>query len=159
MPTKSWISPDSKECLKRALAELRHDEDVVSAIRQRRVYVRPTLLSVRGVCGVLAVCGVAGLIGVAGMWMFGWHMFIGCLIAIFFLMCMLIIRIRVVLIWIVKAYQRFAPTSIRARCRFEPSCSEYMIQSIRKYGAIAGVAKGWYRIKRCSAMEFGVDYP
>lgn len=159
MPTKSWISADPKECIERALAELRHDENVVSAIRQRRVYVRPTVLSVHGVIGVLAVCGVAWLMGAVGSLIFGGGRFIGLSIAIFVLMCMLAIRIRVALIWVVKVYQRFAPESVRARCRFEPSCSEYMIQSIRKYGVVAGVSKGWCRIKRCSAMEFGVDDP
>ena len=59
----------------------------------------------------------------------------------------------------VKIYQRYAPASIREKCRFEPSCSEYMILSIEKYGLIKGVKKGINRLKRCHINDGGFDYP
>ncbi|GBD37516.1 Putative membrane protein insertion efficiency factor [bacterium HR36] len=40
-------------------------------------------------------------------------------------------------------------------CRFEPSCSEYMLQAVRKYGVLRGVAKGWWRILRCNPWTPG----
>ena len=40
-------------------------------------------------------------------------------------------------------------------CRFTPSCSEYMIQSLRKYGPIRGAAKGVWRICRCNPWNDG----
>lgn len=64
-----------------------------------------------------------------------------------------------ILIWFVKAYQRFAPISVRCMCRFEPSCSEYMILSLSKYGAIKGVAHGINRIWRCAHKDGGFDFP
>lgn len=69
------------------------------------------------------------------------------------------IRMKSIVIWVVKAYQHFAPIKIRDKCRFEPSCSEYMIISVEKYGVIKGIKKGLNRIYRCSHKDGGYDYP
>ena len=63
------------------------------------------------------------------------------------------------LIGLVLVYKAFAPMSVRSQCRFEPSCSTYMILSIKKYGIIYGVFKGICRIIRCRPPNGGVDYP
>lgn len=59
----------------------------------------------------------------------------------------------------VKIYQRYAPDSLRQRCRFEPSCSEYMILAIEKYGVFKGISMGLKRMKRCNVNGGGFDYP
>ncbi len=59
----------------------------------------------------------------------------------------------------VKIYQRLAPEAIRRRCRFEPSCSEYMLLAIEKYGLSKGLAMGIKRLKRCNINHCGYDYP
>jgi len=38
-------------------------------------------------------------------------------------------------------------------CVFYPSCSEYTIQAITKYGAIRGVLKGIKRITKCHPWQ------
>lgn len=63
------------------------------------------------------------------------------------------------LICIVKIYQRLAPDSLRNKCRFEPSCSQYMILSLEKYGALKGFFWGVKRIKRCKVGNGGYDFP
>lgn len=40
-------------------------------------------------------------------------------------------------------------------CRFEPSCSRYMIGAIRKYGPIRGLARGLARLARCHPWHPG----
>lgn len=60
---------------------------------------------------------------------------------------------------VIKLYQRYAPDSLRNKCRFEPSCSEYMILAIEKYGLIKGLKKGICRLKRCNINGGGVDFP
>ena len=56
-------------------------------------------------------------------------------------------------------YKAFAPMSIRNRCRFEPTCSTYMIMAIIKYGLFIGVIKGIKRLFRCKPPNGGVDLP
>ena len=62
-------------------------------------------------------------------------------------------------IWCIKVYQRYAADDVRKRCLFTPSCSEYMILSIEKYGAVRGIIKGIKRLRRCHAPNGGEDYP
>ena len=40
-------------------------------------------------------------------------------------------------------------------CRYEPSCSRYMIGALEKYGVVRGVAKGVARILRCHPWHPG----
>jgi putative membrane protein insertion efficiency factor len=40
-------------------------------------------------------------------------------------------------------------------CRFKPTCSEYMIQAIKKYGLIKGGFVGIKRIIRCNPWNKG----
>lgn len=76
-----------------------------------------------------------------------------------FLLVNFAIRAKQVVIWLIKCYQRFAPIRVRAMCRFEPSCSEYMILAVEKYGVCKGVQRGINRIYRCSHKDGGFDYP
>ena len=62
-------------------------------------------------------------------------------------------------IGIILMYKAFAPKKMRDRCRFEPTCSTYMIMAINKYGLIRGVVKGIKRICRCKPPNGGIDYP
>lgn len=63
------------------------------------------------------------------------------------------------IIRLIRFYQKKAPKKIREACLFTPSCSEYMILSIEKYGTIRGIIKGENRILRCRYPNGGIDYP
>lgn len=63
------------------------------------------------------------------------------------------------IIWLIHLYQNKASDKTRLRCVFEPSCSEYMILAIDKYGTILGIFKGIKRLLRCHPPNGGVDYP
>ena len=47
----------------------------------------------------------------------------------------------------------------RGSCRFHPTCSEYMLQSIKKYGIKVGISKGIIRLSKCHpySKEYGID--
>ena len=62
-------------------------------------------------------------------------------------------------ILIVLLYQRFAPERIRASCVFEPTCSNYMLMAIDKYGFWLGFFKGIKRLFQCHPPNGGKDYP
>lgn len=40
-------------------------------------------------------------------------------------------------------------------CRFTPTCSEYAIQAINKYGPIKGLIKTIWRLLRCNPFNKG----
>lgn len=63
------------------------------------------------------------------------------------------------LIWLVHLYQNKASDETRLKCVFEPSCSEYMILAVEKYGFLRGVVKGVRRLMRCHPPNGGKDYP
>jgi uncharacterized protein len=60
-----------------------------------------------------------------------------------------------VLIGIVRVYQYTLSPLLGRRCRFEPSCSVYFIESVRRYGAIRGALRGIWRICRCNPWTPG----
>ena len=41
------------------------------------------------------------------------------------------------------------------KCKYYPTCSEYMKQAIEKYGFIKGIYKGLKRILRCNPFSKG----
>ena len=44
-------------------------------------------------------------------------------------------------------------------CKFHPSCSQYAIDALKKYGLLRGTAKAVHRIARCHPWSHGgVDY-
>ena len=64
-----------------------------------------------------------------------------------------------ILIYIIKIYQKTLGLYFRGACRFEPTCSEYMILSIKKYGVLKGLANGVLRLSRCHpySKKIGTD--
>jgi uncharacterized protein len=54
-----------------------------------------------------------------------------------------------------KCYQWLLSPLLGARCRFQPTCSEYFIQAVRKYGAVRGLWRGLRRIGRCHPWHPG----
>lgn len=60
----------------------------------------------------------------------------------------------------IKLYQHYAPEDIRRRCLFKPTCSEYAILAIKKYGLIIGLIKTYIRvIYKCRGNIYRIDYP
>lgn len=54
---------------------------------------------------------------------------------------------------LIKGYQKaISPYKGGACCRFYPTCSEYSLQAIEKYGVIKGGAKACRRILRCQPL-------
>ena len=68
-----------------------------------------------------------------------------------------LIRLRDICIWFIMVYQRFAPDETRLRCVFTPSCSEYAILALKKYGVVRGIPKIISRLKRCHPPNGGED--
>lgn len=58
-------------------------------------------------------------------------------------------------IFLIRAYRGMISPALHALCgpgcgcRFEPSCSEYLLEAVRRHGAWQGLRLGLRRIARC----------
>ncbi|MCO5241942.1 MAG: membrane protein insertion efficiency factor YidD [Chitinophagaceae bacterium] len=48
-------------------------------------------------------------------------------------------------IWLIRLYQLFISPILGPKCRFTPTCSQYTLEALKKYGIFKG---GWLAIKR-----------
>jgi putative membrane protein insertion efficiency factor len=55
----------------------------------------------------------------------------------------------------VRTYQAFVSPLLGHHCRFQPTCSQYMIGAVRRHGAVRGVLRGMARICRCHPLGGG----
>lgn len=62
------------------------------------------------------------------------------------------------LIYAIRFYQRHISAYRPACCRFIPTCSQYAIEAITKYGALKGGFLALKRILRCHPFH-RADYP
>ncbi|MGI6359184.1 MAG: membrane protein insertion efficiency factor YidD [Bacillota bacterium] len=58
-------------------------------------------------------------------------------------------------IGIIRLYQRLLSPMLGANCRFRPTCSEYTIQALTRYGLLKGLWLGFKRILRCHPWHPG----
>ena len=63
------------------------------------------------------------------------------------------------LILLVRCYQLCLSPILGRQCRFQPSCSAYFIDAVKKYGAVSGSFRGICRICRCHPFHPGGHDP
>ena len=64
-----------------------------------------------------------------------------------------------ILIQLLKGYKYFISPLLGNRCRFYPSCSEYMMNAIDRFGIFKGIGLGIKRLGRCHpGCEGGIDH-
>ncbi len=57
--------------------------------------------------------------------------------------------------WSLRVYKRWISPLLPSACRFEPTCSEYMMQAVARHGVLRGVAMGLGRLARCHPFTHG----
>ena len=126
---------------------------------------------------VLAYTGITFLIALSSFYLFQWlgifHIsrtisgFENAHPVLFMLLYFLLIYAlsamccaKAALIGVIRLYQHYAPEEIRRRCLFKPTCSEYAILALQKYGVVIGLFKTYIRLfKKCRGNIYGIDYP
>ncbi len=56
---------------------------------------------------------------------------------------------------LIRGYQRFISPAFPPRCRFSPSCSQYTLEAVERYGLVRGSWMGLKRIVRCHPFHPG----
>lgn len=60
-----------------------------------------------------------------------------------------------IVVFLIKIYRNcLSPMKLQC-CRFYPSCSEYAINAVEKYGTFKGIFKGIKRVLRCHPFSRG----
>jgi putative membrane protein insertion efficiency factor len=60
-----------------------------------------------------------------------------------------------VLLALIGAYKRWISPAFPRRCRYEPTCSTYAAESIRRFGAARGTLLAGWRLLRCNPLSHG----
>jgi len=66
--------------------------------------------------------------------------------------------LRLVMLLPVRAYQSVISPGIPARCKYYPTCSQYAVDAVRRFGVIRGTILAAWRLLRCNPFsDGGVD--
>lgn len=144
-----------RETIERQLDK--YDENDPRSFRYKRDLIRPPILWSRVFINILA-----SIIFAACIYYFTASVCnkrLALIVAAGFVFVLICFRLKKIILFYIKLYQRFAPETIREKCRFEPSCSQYMCMAVEKYGLFKGLHMGIDRLKRCNTNGGGIDYP
>ena len=54
-----------------------------------------------------------------------------------------------IIIYLIKFYQITLSPLFGSNCRFQPTCSQYMIEAVNLHGVLKGLSLGFKRISKC----------
>ena len=59
------------------------------------------------------------------------------------------------LLGLIRLYQRLRPSSTRGCCKYIPTCSQYGLEAVERFGALKGGLLALWRILRCNPFSRG----
>lgn len=59
---------------------------------------------------------------------------------------------------LIRFYMRYISPALPARCRYLPTCSQYAVEAIERFGAVKGGFLALKRILRCHPFHKGPMY-
>jgi uncharacterized protein len=62
---------------------------------------------------------------------------------------------RELVIRLLRLYKQWLSPLLPVACRFQPTCSEYMMQAVARHGTIRGVSLGVVRLLKCHPFHAG----
>ena len=62
---------------------------------------------------------------------------------------------KILLIWLIRGYRLVISPLFPPSCRFQPTCSQYAIQAVERFGALRGSWLAVKRILRCHPFNPG----
>jgi putative membrane protein insertion efficiency factor len=63
--------------------------------------------------------------------------------------------LRAIVLAPVRLYQRVISPALPRHCKYEPTCSQYAVDAIRRYGILRGLAMAGWRLLRCNPWSHG----
>ena len=56
---------------------------------------------------------------------------------------------------LLRMYKRWISPAFPPSCRYVPTCSEYAMEAVERYGAVRGLAMAAWRLLRCHPLAKG----
>jgi len=66
---------------------------------------------------------------------------------------------RNLLLWIIQGYRLLISPLLGRACRFEPTCSQYAMEAVRRYGTLQGLGLAAVRLMKCHPFHPGGEDP
>jgi uncharacterized protein len=63
--------------------------------------------------------------------------------------------LRAVAVAPIRLYQRAISPALPSRCKYYPSCSQYAVGAVKRYGVLRGVVLAAWRLLRCNPWSHG----
>ncbi|MDD3932102.1 MAG: membrane protein insertion efficiency factor YidD [Ruminococcaceae bacterium] len=60
-----------------------------------------------------------------------------------------------IMVRMIRGYQRYVSPRLGAQCKYLPTCSQYAIEAIERYGSLKGGLMAVWRILRCNPFSRG----
>jgi uncharacterized protein len=64
-------------------------------------------------------------------------------------------RLRWLFVFPIRVYQRLVSPLIGQHCKYYPSCSEYAVQAVQRFGILRGIVLAGWRLLRCNPWSRG----
>ena len=64
-------------------------------------------------------------------------------------------KMKKILIFLIRCYQKYLSPLKSTRCPYIPTCSQYGLEAVQKYGAVKGSILAAWRILRCNPFSKG----
>ena len=58
-------------------------------------------------------------------------------------------------LWLLRGYKRWVSPAFPPSCRYVPTCSEYAMDAVERYGTLRGGAMAAWRVLRCHPFVNG----
>jgi hypothetical protein len=62
---------------------------------------------------------------------------------------------KILLIWLIRGYQAFISPLFPPACRFQPTCSQYALEAVTRFGPWRGGGLAMRRLLRCHPFHPG----
>ncbi|GAB4248141.1 MAG: hypothetical protein Kow00129_08860 [Thermoleophilia bacterium] len=63
--------------------------------------------------------------------------------------------IRKTFIFLIRGYQRFVSPALPRSCRYHPTCSQYAVEAVGRFGVVKGTVLAGWRLLRCNPFSYG----
>jgi len=63
--------------------------------------------------------------------------------------------LKLVLLGLVRIYQKLISPALPRVCKYHPSCSQYAVDALQQYGVARGIILASWRLLRCNPLSYG----